>query len=132
MEKPTRKLLSFGVGCFGFGVKKNPPFQLQGVEYMSQLQSALEKISTASNIVIEAENDFKTISHKVEKKIPMLAEGNEFFPTPAMNLEISFEIYIPARIQKQLYENIEFKRKPCEKFRVSVRNTYHFPVTFVE
>lgn len=132
MEKPTSKLLSFGVGCFGFGVKKKPPFQLKGAEYVSQLQSTLERISTASNIVIEAENNFKDISHKVENKIPVMDEGYGFFPSPAMDLKISFEIYIPTRIQKQLHDVTEFTRQPCEKYRVSIRNTYHFPVTFIE
>lgn len=132
MEQPIRASIQFGVGCFSFGIQKSPPFQLRGVEYVSQLQSTLEKIPTVSEINIEAESDFKAISLEVENNIPKLDEDYGFFPPPSMDLEISFKLYIPARIQKQLYNGIEFTTQPCEKFRITVHNTYHFPVTFVE
>jgi len=132
MEQPVKASLSFGIGCFGFGVKKSPPFQLRGVEYLSQLQSALEKIPTVSEIEIEAGYDFKDIVDEVKDEIPELDESYGFFPPPGTDLEISFELYIPARIQTQLYSPIEFETQPCEKFRVTVRNSYYFPLTFVE
>jgi hypothetical protein len=132
MEQPIRASIKFGVGCFSFGIQKSPPFQLRGVEYVSQLQSALEKIPTISEINIEAESDFKAISLEVEKNIPKLDEDYGFFPPPSIHLEISFKLYIPARIQQQFDKAIEFASQPCEKFRVTVYSTYHFPVTFVE
>ena len=132
MEQPIKVSMPFGVGCFGFGIMKPPPFQLQGGEYVSQLQSTLEKISTISDINIETGRDFEAFSFEFENNIPELDEGYGFFPPPSLDLEISFKLYIPARIQKQLYDGIELAIQPCEKFHVTIRNTYHFPVTFVE
>lgn len=49
---------------------------------------------------------------------------------------IGFEVYIPFRIQKQLWERVWKTALPLktytERFKISLHHTYYFPVTFIE
>jgi hypothetical protein len=53
------KQKSFGIGCFHFGVKKTPPFEFKGSDYLIELNKALSKISCLTNLKIDTDKDFK-------------------------------------------------------------------------
>jgi hypothetical protein len=84
-----------------------------------------------NNLDIFVDDDFK--SHRIEAtaKFTALDEGKYFFPPPAYGFDISFDIYIPERLQFELFP-VMSSAIHAEKFRVYIRGAYHFPVTFVE
>lgn len=41
--------LSFGVGCFHFGVKRKQPFKFIGSDYIKEPQTTLQSISNINN-----------------------------------------------------------------------------------
>jgi hypothetical protein len=119
-------VVSFGIGCFIFGVKKTPPFKLTGEEYLEELQKALEAVPNISNLNIFAGEDFRTTVVEVTEPLPRINEGFGFFPHISEFLEITFDIYIPTRLQEPITS------LQTERFRVHMRNPWYFPVTFVE
>jgi len=124
--------LSFGIGCFHFGIKKIPPFKFKGSEYIKELRTALQSISNIDNINIYCDDEFKNWSTDLIQELPNIGEGNGFFPKP-MYMDIEFDVYIPFRIQKQLFEkSASFLETFTERFKISLHYTYHFPVTFIE
>lgn len=125
--------LSFGIGCFHFGVKKTPPFKFEGSEYIENLRGCLESISNVDKITIACDEEFKNVSFDIEEKLPNIGTGPSFFPRPNF-MDIEFEVYIPSRIQAELLEErrVELLRTFTENFKVSIHYTYHFPVTFVQ
>ncbi|WP_288984695.1 hypothetical protein [uncultured Flavobacterium sp.] len=46
------KEIAFGIGCFNFGVKKTPPFEFKGSEYLKELDKELLKIGNLTNLTI--------------------------------------------------------------------------------
>jgi len=125
-------LAAFGVGCFNFGVKKSPPFTTTGSEYISELRAALEGISNISEIQINASEEFLLYSFSVEDPIAPIDEGFHFFPRTDFNPEISFDLYIPRRIQHELSPLKPSPEIGTEKFRISIWYPFYMPVTFVE
>jgi len=122
----------FGVGCFHFGVKKSPPFALQGSDYLRELQNQLEAIPNTSRIAIDDYGDLVDFSMDVGEPFTPIGEGYNFFPPPARRLKIEFDIYLPYRLQREL---LSFDREPSthtERFRIYIHNHYYFPVMFVE
>ena len=45
--------LSFGIGCFHFGLKKTPPFKYTGEAYILELRTALESVASIDNIDLD-------------------------------------------------------------------------------
>ena len=131
-ENTIHEIVPFGIGCFHFGVKKSPPFTLQGSEYLETLRNQLEGIPNVDQITIDSYLDFEDTSLELDEPLSSINASYGFFPSPACGLDIGFEIYIPHRLQSQL---ASFGRKlfTCtERFRVFIRNPYFFPITFVE
>lgn len=132
--------ISFGIGCFHFGVKEQPPFKFEASEYTKQLVAALESISNINNIDIDYDDIFENYSTNITEELCNINKGYGFFPAPQF-MRIEFDVYIPFRIQEQLIFQYGTKQRGqklqpletfTEKFKVFINYTYYFPVTFVE
>jgi len=131
-ENTIQEALSFGVGCFHFGIRRSLPLTLKGTEYLEELRNRLEGIPNVDHIVVDSYGISESDTTEVNEPLTSIEEGYNFFPPPASGFDVSFEIYIPHRIQDQL---APFDRKvfTCtERFRVYIRNPYFFPIAFVE
>lgn len=122
--------LSFGIGCFHFGIKKTPPFKYTGAEYIKELRKALESIPSIDNVDFDYAEEFEALSVDIEEEVPSVEKGQGFFPMARSMLRMEFDLYIPLRIQEQLARD-RFLNTFTEKFRVSICSAYHSPVTFV-
>ncbi len=123
---------SFGIGCFHFGLKEQYPLKFNGSEYIRELRETLELISNVNNIEIYCDDDFKNVSTLITQELPNIQNGIGFFPRPIF-MTIEFEVYIPFRIQSQLLrQKVSFLETFTENFKISIKYTYHLPVTFVE
>jgi len=124
--------LSFGIGCFHFGVKKKPPFKFEGSEYLKKVRTSLQSISNIDRINVKCEDEFENWSIDISEDLPKIDSGPGFFPNPLF-MDIEFEVYLPFRIQAELLEvKEEFLETFTEKFSVWIHYTYHFPVTFIQ
>lgn len=122
----------FGVGCFNFGIKRLPPFTLKGQEYIKELKQTLESIPNVDKVSIEVDTHFAEFSFEVDEKFSEIDEDLDFFPSTATMLEIEFEIYIPERLQQDLFLRRIRPNLDSERFRIHIRSSYFFPVTFIE
>lgn len=124
--------ISFGIGCFHFGVKKKPPFKFEGSEYLKKVRTSLQSISNIDRINVKCEDEFENWSMEISEDLPKIDRSPGFFPNPLF-MDIEFEVYIPFRIQAELLEvKEEFLETFTEKFSVWIHYTYHFPVTFIQ
>jgi len=124
--------LSFGIGCFHFGVKRIPPFKFKGSEYIKELNKALESIPNIDKIDISWEEDFKNVSIDVENELPNIHDNLDFFPRPVF-FNIEFEIYLPFRVQEKLSGKFFFLGETfTERFKILIYYRYNLPVAFIE
>lgn len=72
--------LSFGIGCFHFGIKKIPPFKFKGSEYIKELRTALQSISNIDNINIYCDDIFENWSIDLTQELQNIKRGKGFFP----------------------------------------------------
>jgi len=123
---------AFGIGCYHFGVKKSPPFNFKGTEYLEELKLALSRISNLNNLKIKSDESFKEWTTKITEELPNLEDDESFFPHP-FKLNIDFELYIPFRIQEEITEEKEkFIGTYGENFKVKIIQSFHLPVAVVE
>jgi hypothetical protein len=123
----------FGVGCYHFGLKKAIAPRMNGGDYIRELRKVLESIPNANNIKISASEDFETeLVIEADEPISSMGDGVDFFPPSSSDLEFSFELYIPERIQKNLFPISPRISLPTENFLVQIRDAIHFSVTFIE
>ncbi len=123
--------VSFAIGCFHFGLKKTYSNGMKRGEYLQELRKSLEDIPNINNIEIVADDYFESLSIEPGESFTPLDEGQTFFPPPSLFLEIHFDIYIPERLQNELYAGASTDIN-TEKFQVYIKDSYHFPVTFIE
>jgi hypothetical protein len=126
------KLIAFGVGCFHFGLKKINLPSMSGQDYVRELILAIESIPNVKKVDVIAPDEFKEETIEALESLTSLKEGNNFFPYPSCSLDIDFEIYIPTRLQNELSTDLYISSLPTERFIVHIRDSYHFPVTFIE
>lgn len=124
--------IAFGIGCFNFGIKKPPSFTLKGQDYVSELQRALESIPNIDNIKIDADDEFIELEIEVKEPFSEIGYGTNLFPPTSFPLDIDFDIYIPTRLQIELWPDRHCPKISAERFGIQIRNTYYLPVTFVE
>lgn len=123
---------AFGIGCFNFGVKKNPPFDFKGTTYLKELENCLIKIPNLNNLNIYTDDDFKNLSFKVKNTLPYLEDSGDCFPNPDI-LDITFDLFIPFQIQAEINETEEkYLDTHSENFKIYIHNNYHFPITIIE
>lgn len=125
--------LYFGVGCFHFGVHAGTKNGFSWSDYIEELQQALGSISSVSNIDIMEDVIDDDTEFTMEEPPQLLISGEGgLFPRPDF-LEISFEVYIPFRVQAEILKlPVTAVETFTERFRVHIRYTYHMPVAFVQ
>jgi hypothetical protein len=125
---------SFGVGCFHFWLLKKAPYTINVSEYINEVRGALQRITTINNIYIPhiftSKVDFE---YKIADSKPRaLSKGDDYFPRSPF-LQMHFDLYIPFRIQKELYtRESKLMKTFTENFRVYMLYDIYSPVTFVE
>ena len=123
---------SFGIGCFHFGIKKLPPFQFKGSEYIEELKKYLSKIPNLNNLKIETDNEFKSYCEEIVDVLPNLENDRDYFPCPEF-FDLEFELYIPFRIQEEIINTKKkFLDTHSENFKITILHTFHSPVAIVE
>jgi hypothetical protein len=124
---------TIGIGCFHFGIKKKIPFTFLGKEYIQNLESCLKKLNNISNISMKVEDSFLEFTEEIKEELPKLDSSYGYYPFLEPYSAIEFEIFLPYRIQAQLY-GIEEKLLDTytEKFFVSINYSFYFPIVIVE
>lgn len=126
--KPNR---AFGVGCFHFGYRKTVPYRFSASDYVSDVKMALSSLSSLSELDVTF---FEELCEPfdVSDATPNLLEDGDYFPG-VMGLTITFTLFIPFRVQSDLFPNESVEMQTTtETFRVSVRDSFHGPSSFVE
>jgi len=121
--------ISFGVGCFNFGLKADDA-DISVKDYVSSVKRALEEIHSTNNVRVEADGDDQRLISRVHG-VPTLEDNNIFFPF-IDSLEVTFDLYIPRRVQAELTKHIFSKPFDTEHFRIFCRNEFDCPVCFVQ
>ena len=127
-------MTSFGIGCFHFGLKKKTAEQISASEYIGLVKSSLETIKSISSVTIRDKPSDGQEKHEIPNPIPRLQEGEGCFPN-LETFDLSFDIYIPFRVQAEILEiseSILRTRTGTERFRFNLQNCYSNPVGFVE
>lgn len=127
-------MIIFGVGCFHFGVRPKMRTNFSAEDYATEIEHTLRKLTTVSQIDI----DYSEISGHSLKQftfdpniIPDFGSGEAWFPHIDF-LDISFEIYLPRRLQCELLETTdEMLATESERFSIQITNGYHAPVAYV-
>ncbi|MEF3351802.1 hypothetical protein PV403_01305 [Paenibacillus sp. GYB006] len=121
--------IAFGVGCFHFGLKTGTNTTMG--KYFNELQKMLESISSISEIDIEFyEEDYDlTEDIFISPNNRGISNGGALEPY-IEDLKISFDIFIPKRIQEDLGETQSLFK--TERFRVLINYTYYFPVAIIQ
>jgi hypothetical protein len=126
------KKKSFAIGCFNFGVKKIPPYDFVGSDYLEQLEKTLSKVTNLTNLNFESDEDFPNRKKKITKKTPHIQNDRGYFPE-ALILEIEFNLHIPYKIQAKIIGGKKkYLRTNTEDFYVKILNGYFVPVTVIE
>lgn len=123
---------AFGVGCFQFTYQRPPPFTLRGADYLSALEEALESVSSIDKIRIQADKLLEDLEVEIDSPFTEIKQGRHFFPQSPAQLDIRFEIFIPRRVQEDLFHWGPGPGALGERFRVQIHYSYFFPVTYVE
>jgi hypothetical protein len=119
--------IKFGIGCFHFGYHPAVGTKFKGKDYVTHLQKILSKSSNIEKIQILAPSDFLSEEFNVEEPMADIDKGTSFFPFPSSDISINLRIYIPKRVQEELYK---FPPK-CERFSLNIVYPYYFPFTAV-
>jgi len=115
------KHLAFGLGCFYLTPKTEAPRENQTAHYRCVLKAALEKIPNLNNVNVLGGADPDPVYHPVKSRWPSLERLRRFSCHPS-GLEIDFDVFIPARIQKQLLAPIGPFEPKAEHFHVRLRH----------
>lgn len=122
----------FGIGCYHFGIGKSLPYDFSVSDYLEKLEETLRSISNIDNISINADDIFSQPSCRIEDEPLTIDDGPGYFPH-LNDLRIEFDIYIPFRVQNELVPWEHYLPSTyAEKFHITLLDSYHFPVTFVE
>lgn len=127
--KTNRERLAFAVACFHFGVKKKPPYRLTPSQYVSLVKQVLERITTVNNVASESIGD-EDMTIEVTDPAPTLEDSGNFLPSTDF-FSLTFDIYIPHRLQQELVGVFAPSAMGSEHFRVFLRHFYHCPVCFI-
>jgi hypothetical protein len=121
---------AFGVGCFHFSPRTPGPRQFTVANYAEDVRMALQRVATVNNVEIDYE-DIDPPFELPAGAVLSLDEGAGFYPNPTV-FHVSFDLYIPFRIQEELVAETNLDRSGTEHFRVQINYTYHAPVAFIE
>ena len=105
------------------------PFRLSASEYTSLLSKELESITSLTNLEIDAYED--NADDFIEDHLENTDSGLAVFPGQTI-FRITFELYIPFRVQREIVGEYFDDQTGTERFRVHHHNVYHETVSFVE
>tara|TARA_R110002033_G_scaffold1489_1_gene12959 strand:- start:534 stop:1658 length:1125 start_codon:yes stop_codon:yes gene_type:complete len=122
----------FAIGCFNFGVKKEPPFEFTGSEYLIELEKELSNVKNLTDLTIETDDDFQNYKEQITKKTINVQKNKGSFPD-ALILDISFNLHIPFKKQAKI-RRVKKKRlrTHTEDFSVKISSNYYVPVAIIE
>jgi len=124
---------AFGIGCFHFGITRKMQSPFSAREYATEIETALKAIANISEIDVFCDDPVDSTEQKFEHNgdIPVFSDGDDWFPYVSF-LDISFDVYLPRRVQAEVLETPEeFLKTQSERFHVLMRNCYYSPVTFI-
>jgi hypothetical protein len=129
-------VLKFGVGCFHFTYITEAYEKQQFIDYIDKVKNLLGSVASINNINISENLSFRLsnlisgfYSEKFEQSYENINGNNGIVPFLG-SFKISFDIYIPHRVQNEL---VKFPiNTGTEKFSVTIRYDNYFPVAFVE
>ncbi|WP_153474989.1 hypothetical protein [Pseudomonas lactis] len=123
---------AFGVGCFHFSLKDDIDKEISGQEYINEITNTLKKLTTASEVTISFDEDIKDEKIDTSSPNPRIREGDQCYP-PINYFHLTFNIYIPSRIQAELINLSEKYLDTCtENFKITVRHEWYGPVSYIE
>lgn len=125
-------MIAFGIGCFHFGLRAAPTGQMTAKEYIKILKDSLGSIKSISSINVDYRKAHGEEIFESPGTTPDLGDGEGCYPYLDF-FELSFEIYIPFRVQAEFLEcPQDFLDTTTERFRFKLINNYEGPVAFVE
>lgn len=128
-----KQYVCFGVGCFHFGIKEKYRHEITGDQYLQYLKEDLKNITNIDNVNIECDDEFKSEIFSIERSEKNI-DVPSFLPRPLV-CDITFNVYIPKRIQDEIrpriFKNVSPPNLYTEKFKVIIKYTYHYPVTLI-
>ena len=125
---------AFGIGCFHFGIKKEPPFTLSGQQYIDELTRLISAVPSIESLSLNFNDEFgdSSLSMSADEHMPPMKDGGGYFPAPMYDV-VSFIVRIPYRTQSLVLNMPEkFLDTHSEDFFVQTRYPYHWPIAFVQ
>lgn len=126
--------LAFGLGCFYFNIAKFPSKDFTVADYISAIRNILEKSTSIDNFVSTASDS--TLESIIKEDEKCYSKHGDRIYLYSTGLVICFDVYIPLRIQKDLW--IELFNSPLprinntERFKVKIHYSSGYPIAFVE
>ena len=122
---------SFGVGCWDFGLTCDFQRPLLLKQYISRLRQELEAVSSLNNLEILTlgEEDQELEVHEGSHVTP---ETEEAIFSGHLLRYVTFDLYIPFRIQEELCDSRTASITETEHFRVHICYPYYGSVAYVE
>ena len=121
----------FGVGCLDFGLRCKPSTRFSINQYVTLLTKGLESVSSLNNLKIVPELDDQTNATITSADGIHANDGMAIF-SHGIVWSITFDLYVPFRIQNDLAGAHMQSHTKTENFNVHIRHAYHSPVAFVE
>lgn len=123
---------AFGVGCFHFALKDNMEKEITVQEYIYEIERSVQKLTTASEFEIYFDKSIKEAKIDTTPPNPKINKGEPCYPLIDF-LHLSFNLYIPSRIQANLINISENALDTgTERFKITIINEWHGPVSYVE
>lgn len=92
-----------------------------------------KRINNISNIKIDIDKTLEDEKEIIKEELPKLDSRDGFFPDIFPFSKIEFLLYLPFRLQAEMYDIEEkFLNTYTEKFLVSINYYVDFPVTIIE
>lgn len=130
----TAPQTAFGIGCFHFGIRKEPPFIFSGQQYIDELTRFISAVPSIESLSLNFDDEFSgsRLNTAKDEKIPSMIDGGTYFPVPLYGV-VSFVVRIPYRVQSLVLDTPEkFLDTHTEDFFVQIRYAYYWPVVFVQ
>ncbi|MCK4817403.1 hypothetical protein KA005_16655 [bacterium] len=125
------KRKSFSLGCLHFAFTKGFPIEISGSDYEKEITALLNKIEAVERLEVLNKFDIQDTSFSIKKAMNFL-HGDRPVPYP-MGFELSFDLYIPERFQKDICKKYGLKPETfTEHFNVILLYEYYAPVCLVE
>lgn len=131
MKKNTtpKEFVDYGIGCFGFFPKREVPFKLSEKDFCADIRNYLDSIPAISNIEISCSNP----DNQITIKRPRRGFSEDLtFPPFSHSIKISFRLYIPARVQEELFPSHRALKVSSENFLIHIQPEFYSSVTFIE